>query len=128
MTNKYIDLAERIWRTDNGRTSYASVGMVLEWLDRHPDQVPGRTITESEFNAAVAMHESNRLTHAEQVALILRRFGITVVPDPEPTNAEKLRADIDAFYGQSVAELADGHGLEHFLSKRGWTKAGGDDE
>ena len=66
MTNKYIDLAERIWRTDNWRTSYASVGMVLEWLDRHPDQVPGRTITESEFNAAVAMHESNRLPGRSQ--------------------------------------------------------------
>ena len=44
MTSKYIDLAERIWRTDNGRTSYASVGMVLEWLDDHPDQVPCPTV------------------------------------------------------------------------------------
>lgn len=50
------------------------------------DQVPGRTIAESEskdlFNTA--------RRGLEYWPDALERTGITVVPDPEPTNAEKL--------------------------------------
>lgn len=45
------------------------------------DQVPGRTITESEFQEVVRSHKSIRD--------LVKMLGITVTPDPEPTNAEK---------------------------------------
>ena len=113
MTSKYIDLAERIWRTDNGRTSYASVGMVLEWLDDHPDQVPVRTITESELEDAT--REVWGYCARESDIRFLAYFGILVVldPEPEPTNAEKL----NSLYGEwaddpSPTKLALGEWLE----------------
>lgn len=85
MTGKYIDLAERIIGNVEACSDYDNgVADALRWLDEHPEAVPGRTITESRIAKAFG---------AEYVAwarMCLARIGITVVPDPEPTNAEKL--------------------------------------
>ena len=124
MTSKYIDLAERIWRTDNGRTSYASVGMVLEWLDDHPDQVPVRTITESELEDAT--REVWGYCARESDIRFLAYFGILVVldPEPEPTNADIL-AD---FVRQLSRTVMSAEECGKWLDERGVKALGGDDE
>ena len=50
MSEKYEDLAERIKRdrATGPITGLDGETYALRWLDRNPDQVPGRTITESE--------------------------------------------------------------------------------
>lgn len=124
MTSKYIDLAERIWRTDNGRTSYASVGMVLEWLDDHPDQVPVRTITESELEDAT--REVWGYCARESDIRFLAYFGILVVldPEPEPTNADIL-AD---FVRQLSRTVMSAEECGKWLDERGVKALGGDDD
>ena len=126
MTEKYIDLTEEIWRADEGRTSFGSVSMVLAYLDEHPDQVPGRTITESEA-WDIAGRTFHRWGSVEELASHLRgtfrQLGITVVPEPEPTNAEKLE-QLYSNWSQSnlnppFGEWADSVGVK---------APGGDDE
>ena len=83
MSEKYIDLTEEIWRADEGRTSFGSVSMVLAYLDEHPERVPGRTMTVGEMDHKCTTYGSAYETGFKQA-------GGQVVPDPEPTNAEKL--------------------------------------
>lgn len=129
MTESYIDLESRIAEDEriDEWPQTAVLENILHWLEEHRGELPGRTVTAGKVGQKAHLINGS---HIEMPTIIdfLEALGVTVVPDPEPTDAEKLRADIDAFYGQSVAELADGHGLEHFLSKRGWTKAGGDED
>lgn len=116
---KFIDLHDEI-EDDLGSTR-AAIERILEWLDEHPDQVPGRTITES---------ESKDLFNTARQGLrywpdALERAGIAVAPDPEPTNAEKATADLEA-WGIHRAKALE---LGPWLAGQGWTKApGGDDE
>ena len=126
MSEKYIDLTEEIWRADEGRTSFGSVSMVLAYLDERPDQVPGRTITESEA-WDIAGRTFHRWGSVEELASHLRgtfrQLGITVVPEPEPTNAEKLE-QLYSNWSQSnlnppFGEWADSVGVK---------APGGDDE
>lgn len=85
------------------------------------DQVPGRTISESDYSdiAEWARNYSNRGWEGRTV---LAGAGITIVPDPEPTNAEQI---IDLM-GLAPANL-NRRELAKWLDARG-VKAGGDDE
>lgn len=68
------------------RAELNGVRVALRWLDEHPDRAPGRTMTESEV---VEVFEASKSGGgATRTALI--RHGIKVVPDPAPTNVEKL--------------------------------------
>ena len=96
MADKYEDLHDRI--ADEIHWD-ATVVDTLKWLDEHPDQVPGRTITESELSEAV--ENSSRWTDEGFGRDILSHFGIEVAPDPETTNAENLAA-------QEIQEKCDG--------------------
>ena len=93
MTEKYVDLEERIKRDrDLSLTGLDRVTYTLRWLDRNPDQVPGRTITEGEFDELVDALHQNWATPEYFSGVLsdaLIDHGITVIPDPEPTNAEK---------------------------------------
>lgn len=60
-----------------------------------PDQAPGRTITESEFHETADAHRNGGIGWQE----LSDGLGITVVPDPEPTNAEKLANVYREWYG-----------------------------
>ena len=116
MAEKYIDLYETISDDMFIRPDEVSVSRcVLEWLDEHPDQVPKRTMTESEV---VEVFEASKSGGgATRTALI--RHGIKVVPDPEPTNAEKLEriwADWDPTR----------EGVWEFFDRRGVKAPGGD--
>ena len=78
--NKYEDLAEAI-HNDGIDAYWDEILAVLRWLDEHPDQVPGRTITESEFHEVADAHRNGGLGWRD----LADSLGITVVPDPEPT-------------------------------------------
>lgn len=87
MSEKYIELKPQIvsdYALVGATAVQGGVGIALEWLDRHPDQVPGRTITESEISKAFGTE------YVAFARLCLARIGITVVPDPEPTDVEKI--------------------------------------
>ena len=94
------------------------------WL-RDPDKAPGRTITESEFEHAYELHKGvDGEAHYEG---LLRNLGITVVPEPEPTNAELLVEDLAGIYGANLTWTAK-VAISEALTERGWVKApGGDD-
>lgn len=123
MSEKYIELKPQIvsdYALVGATAVQGGVGIALEWLDRHPGQVPGRTITESELEEAkrFAKHHGIR-------PMLHRHFGLTVVPDPKPTNAEQVTADLES-WGISRAKALE---LGPWLAGQGWAKApGGDDE
>ena len=112
MSGKYIDLADRIGEgAEYSNTASFCLGIecALRWLDEHPDQVPGRTLTRSDMVEAFGEEYAGWATHR------LARIGYTIVPDPEPepTNAEKL----NSLYGEwaddpSPTKLALGEWLE----------------
>lgn len=92
---------------------------ILEWLDKHRDQVPGRTMTQSRFD------ELSDQYHAKLYSFqhLVDELGITVYV-PKPTNAEKLRKVLDTFEvdEQNLDEVAE------LLDKAGVKAPGGDDE
>ena len=88
MAEKYIDLKDEI-REDSAINAHVGIVTALRWLDAHPDQVPGRTITESEYSTVVEWAKTYAL-NGWKGRTVLAEVGITVIPDPEPTNAEKL--------------------------------------
>ena len=121
---KYIDLVDAI-KKDHGWTR-AVVESILEWLDRHPDQVPGRTITRSAFEDAVDRNFVPLATRRAEK--LLSELRITVVPDPETTNPETLADDIrEVDFGRNLGAGV----LAERLASLGWVKApeaGGDDD
>ena len=124
MIEKYEDLADRIAEDFPPMTGPDIA--TLRWLDAHPDQAPGRTITESEFKAGFGIYSE---PWAREVLI---GFGITVVPDPEPTNAEKIEQLL-----WSINKEHEGECLEGEAAVRAWSEAldeagvkapGGDDD
>ena len=100
--SKYIDLKDMIHAETRDLVYLDEVREVLEWLDENPDQTPGRTITESEFDELVdTLHRNWAEPEYFSGALSdeLENLGITVVPAPEPTNAEKLADVYRSWYG-----------------------------
>ena len=129
MTEKYIDLADRIAEDFPPMTGPDIA--TLRWLDAHPDQVPGRTITASEFDEVVESCATD--TYDVPPHTFADRLGIIVVPDPEPTNAEALEAlleggDINAQWGLRGGGVMFARELAHALDEAGVKAPGGDDE
>ena len=123
MTEKYIDLHVEI--ADSIHWD-ATVADTLKWLDEHPDRVPGRTITASEFDEAVESCVTEDATVPPHT--FAARLGVVCVPDPEPTNAELLVEDLAGIYGANLTWTAK-IAISEALAERGWVKApGGDDE
>ena len=106
--SKYIDLIGQITERLDVPCGNIRLGIheALAYLDRNPDQAPGRTITES---------ESKDLFSTARRGLgywpdALERTGITVAPDPEPepTEAEKLAKIISEYtYNSEPQALAE---------------------
>lgn len=104
--SNFIDLEPQVsvyYGTIPGQERRAGICDALRYLDSHPDQVPGRTITESELSEITRTHESIRD--------LVNLLGITIVPDSEPTNFEKLTIylglhDLDALTNDGVTEFA----------------------
>ena len=122
MTNKYIDLADRIGEgAEYSNTTSFCLGIecALRWLDEHPDQVPGRTLTRSDMVEAFGEEYAGWATHR------LARIGYTIVPDPEP---EPTNADILAdFVRQLSRTVMSAEECGKWLDERGVKATGGDE-
>lgn len=126
MTDKYIDLAEE-FKNDSGYSITAALQAlpVLRWLDEHPDQAPGRTITESEMARECGIYGDSYRTGFSAA-------GGRIVPDPEPDPEDVRRlgealekaAHTPALGWNSWAELAR-YAMEQGVKA---PEAGGDDE
>lgn len=106
---KYIDLEDQVHDgAEYVNTTSFGLGIryALCWLDAHLDQVPGRTITESE---AHDLRKIAQYSDYPGFAGALSMRGVTVAPDSEPTNAEKLEAALlEAWDGhRSMSDVAD---------------------
>lgn len=115
MSWKFSDLAEQIY-DDTKIPTMLGVAETLIWLDEHPDQVPGRTVTRRDFERAFDFHFDDE--DIDRHERFLAHLGITVVPDPEPTNAEKIDRLLleheliaDAKYRKVIAEALDSEGV-----------------
>ncbi|MGO3021936.1 MAG: hypothetical protein ACTIIH_01700 [Brevibacterium sp.] len=116
MTERYIDLSERVYQEAAGHTlRRAIIDGTLEWLDEHPDQVPGRTMKKSDYQELM---DGTSVSYGVGFTDGFHMAGGSIAPDPEPTNAEKwkdllLRAVGDSGYwnAQLVAEALDGYGM-----------------
>ena len=121
MSEKYIDLAQPIIDANDAEIDFMcscydrGVEAALEYFDEHPGQAPGRTITESQI--AEAFGDEYHYWAKRR----LSRIGITVVPDPEPTNADKATADLET-WGIHRAKALE---LGPWLAGQGWVKAPG---
>lgn len=125
--SKYIDLTDTISRDNGTLTVYA--WRVLKWLDEHPDQVPGPTITKSISRELFEALGDRLLTLADFEKVLHATTGTTVTPDPEPTNAQsidKLLTEFDNLNASCGGEHGD-HDLAEFLTARGVKAPGGDD-
>lgn len=112
---RYIDLAPTIKhdRTRGPITGLDGESYALKWLDDHPDQAPDvaseRTATEKEFEQAIA--EVRELSLRDRYRELLSRFGVTIVPDPEPepTNLQLLT--------QAIRDWEEGRGIDRILAR-----------
>lgn len=118
--SNYIELSPQIMAHESWITDSTEVNATLEWLDDHPDQAPGRTITASEFDEAVESCITEDATVPPHK--FAERLGVVCVPDPEPTDAEKATADLET-WGISRAGALE---LGPWLAGQGWVKAPGE--
>lgn len=112
--SKFIDLADEIM-AEIPNDLDPLVVRTLRWLDRHPEKVPGRTITESQYKAWI--DDSPRAyRRGFEYALILA--NIDIIPDRELTNAEKLKSVLDDIgdssdeYRAQLARVLDAAGVK----------------
>lgn len=120
---KFIDLHDDI--EDNLGSTRAAIERILEWLDEHLDQVPGRTMTASEFGN---YNTEAAGTYGDGFRAGFERAGGEVVPDPEPTNMELLEAEIKAMFQEPSQSFSIARDLAEKLDTAGWTKASGESD
>ena len=119
MSEKYEDLHDQIVADktfDLTTSERLGAKIALQWLDQNRDQVPGRTITESQI--AEAFGDEYHYWAKRR----LSRIGITVVPDPKPTNLERLKE----IQNDWLRESRNGELFIEYLDRMG-AKAPGDD-
>lgn len=90
-SSKYIELADRITESLDVPCGNIRLGIheALAYLDRYPDQVPGRTIKPTITMSEVT--EAAGTLHADLVTRCIEYMDLaTVIPDEKPTNAENL--------------------------------------
>lgn len=97
---KFIDLKDTIHAETHDQVYLDEVGEVLDWLDAHLDQLTGRTITESELIAAVDETNHEDMNEYQKARALLVHLGHTV-PEPKPTNLERLKAMKDDWLRES---------------------------
>ena len=90
MADKYIDLRGKIAEAGAPGVGFNAIRKVLEWLDDHPEQAPKRTMTITEQQLIQLWQVTVEGRNIDDFTQELKDNGITVVPDPEPTNAEQI--------------------------------------
>lgn len=71
-----------------------------------PDQVPGRTITQGEYEDAL---EGKSWDYGIGYFEAISNLGITVIPDPDPTNLQLLT--------QAIRDWEEGRGEDRILAR-----------
>lgn len=120
--SNYIDLEPQVsdyYGTPPGQARRAGICDALRYLDSHPERVPGRTITGRQ---AMELHDT---IGPDQFRERAARLGITITPDQEPTNAEKLEQLIDGHI--NVGGITP-KSLAEYLALHDVKAPGGDDE
>ena len=126
MSEKYEDLMVDIKNDgtfDMTRSELVGARVALQWLDQNRDQAPGRTMPESEMEHKCATYGSAYETG-------FRQAGGVVIPDPEPTNRDRLQGWLVEFAERNAScggERGDCD-LAEFLDAHGVKAPGGDDE
>lgn len=151
MPKRYIDLANQVFAETNA-AYLADVREVLRWLDRNPDQVPGRTITLDTLSAAWDAAEVGTPRKGDVViegypgaddldgerpdGTAFDVYQVTEDFDPvpaarclrilsrapEPTNTEKLEGVLGE--GSPVYLVPqDRKAMARYLTDHGWVKA-----
>lgn len=126
--SKYIDLAEKLARMHDLRpgTIRVALGLLDKFAAEHPDQMPGRTITESEFEPLRGIMVWRDGSPALKIE---HHLNLTVVPDPEPTNAEKLAKEMLTSFNKCEFDFESSfEQLAKALDARGIKAPGGDDD
>lgn len=120
---RYYDLFAEISRMTMPHNERMGVATALHWLDEHPDQVPGRTIT-----LADSLAETEVFTPAARYAWVrgFEAAGGRIIP--EPTNAEKLAEAItNAAHGVGIGSTtANIKAIAEHLDDAGVKAPGGD--
>ena len=115
MSDQHIDLTNQILREVGG--DRAQIVDILAWLDDHPDQVPGRTMKKSDYQELM---DGTSLSYGVGFTDGFHLAGGSVVPDPEPTNAERLEATLLDTFGLLETLGNQGvHNLAFNLDKAG---------
>lgn len=83
---KFADLAPTIQSAMNKDSVYPSAKYALEWLDRHPEEIPKKTITRDELSRVIDDASGSNLS--EVIRSVVEEIGVEVV---EPTNREKWK-------------------------------------
>lgn len=125
--SNYIDLEPAIASKYNMNpgTIRVALGLLDHFATEHPDQVPGLTITQSEYRDTLnhAVKTSGYGDDWERGFCTGLNFGGTkVIPDPEPTNAELINEEY-AVWDRDPQNFTFGE----YLARLDWTKAGSDD-
>lgn len=123
MSEKYEGLLENIENDDTfdmTRSELVGARVALQWLDQNRDQAPGRTITESGWIEACKATMGGDMVAPFALAT---RLGITVVPDPNPTNFDRLEDLVDQW-----RKGPQGKTLTQYLDEHGVKAPGGDDD
>lgn len=114
---KYQDLSKtiRLERFQGPITGLDEGTYALKWLDEHPEERPKKIVTEKEFEQAIA--EIKELSLRDRYRELLSRFGTTIVPDPVPTNFDRLKllmiqAQDGGMSPDSAAEWLDFNGVK----------------
>lgn len=125
MTEKFIDLGPQIVKEAGGLslTSLAHEHQlrVLKWLDEHPDQVPGRTITAERYRLVERMDGGYKRGYCDA----MEELGASV--DPEPTNVELLERELAVNAGYELTS-DQRKIIARRLDARGVTAPEADDE
>ena len=124
MTEKYIDLAPLIASMHDQPlgTMRVVLGLLDEFASEHPDQVPGRTITESDLIAAVDETNHEDMNEYQKARALLVHLG-HAVPTPWLTNFERLEDLVDKWRkGEPLKTLTQ------YLDDCGVKAPGGDDD
>lgn len=128
MTDKYIDLGPQIAEgTQRPLTSLAHERQLeaLKWLDEHPDQVPGRSITRSEMRERMNENFTTKVRSID-VEAYTESLGRIVVPDPEPMPTIEFARDIMRFESGDPDTKSVPHwavNMASYLMDAGYVKA-----
>lgn len=129
---KYIDMYTAFKGDetfDMTETELIGAKVAFQWIDHNLEQVPGRTITQSDLIAAVDETNHEDMNEYQKARALLVHLGYTI---PKPTNAELLEAlleggDINAQWGLRGGGVMFARELAHALDKAG-VRAAGDGE